>query len=182
MSATLGAGLVLAMNLYIVVNRIFLDTIVAENLKILPDRVSAALGAPASLILPLIIIGALPLLLALTCLSATLQNLLILLFPGWVQLGNSKQQGAAAFGQNMIMFLGLGLASVLCLLPAALLIGIIVAIQWFGFGMPVNAWELPVFGIVAATPVLAASALIVRAGGRVWNNLDPSREVLQGAA
>ncbi len=81
----------------------------------------------------------------------------------------------------MIMFLGLGLASVLCMLPAALLIGIIVAIQWFIFGVPIVAWEFPVFGIVAATPVLAAAALIVRTGGRIWDNLDPSREVLEGS-
>ncbi len=147
----------------------------------MPGGASATLGAPAALILPLIVIGALPLVLALTCLSTALQNLLILLFPGWMQLGGNKQQGAAAFGQNMIMFFGLGLASLLCMLPAALLIGIIIAIQWYAFGVPIVAWEFPVFGIVAATPVVAAAALIVRAGGRIWDDLDPSREVLEGS-
>ncbi len=180
MSAMFGAGLVLAMSLYMAVSRIAPD-IESGGIRLMPERASATLGAPAALILPLIVIGALPLVLALTCLSTALQNLLILLFPGWVQLGSNKQQGAAAFGQNMIMFLGLGLASVLCMLPAALLIGIIVAIQWFIFGVPIVAWEFPVFGIVAATPVLAAAALIVRTGGRIWDNLDPSREVLEGS-
>lgn len=180
MSAMLGAGLVLAMSVYLAINGIA-PNIESGGVRVLPERVSAALGAPAALVLPLIVIGALPLVLALTCLSTTLQNLLILLFPGWVQLGGNKQQGAAAFGQNMIMFFGLGLASLLCMLPAALLIGVIVAIQWFIFGVPVVAWEFPLFGIVAATPVLAAAALIVRAGGRVWDDLDPSREVLEGS-
>ena len=49
------------------------------------------------------------------------------------------------------------------------------------FGVPIVAWEFPVFGIVAATPVVAAAALIVRAGGRIWDGLDPSREVLGGS-
>ena len=179
MSATFGAGLVLAMNLYMAVSRTAPD-IESQGVR-LTERASAALGAPAVLILPLIVIGALPLVLALTCLSTTLQNLLILLFPGWVQLGSAKQQGAAAFGQNMIMFFGLGLASLLCILPAALLIAIIVAIQWFAFRVPIVAWEFPVLGIVAATPVFAAAVLIVRTGGRIWDSLDPSREVLEGS-
>ena len=179
MSAIFGAGLVLAMNLYMAVSRIALD-IESDGVR-LTERASAALGAPAMLILPLIVIGALPLVLALTCLSTALQNLFILLFPGWVQLGSEKQQGAAAFGQNMIMFFGLGLASLLCILPAALLIAIIVAIQWFAFRVPIVAWEFPVLGIVAATPVFAAAGLIVRTGGRIWDSLDPSREVLEGS-
>ena len=180
MSATFGAGLVLAMSLYLAVYRIAPD-IESGGVRILPERAAAALGAPAALILPLIVIGALPLVLALTCLSTTLQNLLILLFPGWVQLGSAKQQGAAAFGQNMIMFFGLSLASLLCILPAALLIAIIVAIQWFAFRVPIVAWEFPVLGIVAAMPVFAAAVLIVRTGGRIWDSLDPSREVLEGS-
>ncbi len=180
MSATFGAGLVLAMSLYLAVYRIAPD-IESGGVRILPERAAAALGAPAALILPLIVIGALPLVLALTCLSTTLQNLLILLFPGWVQLGSKKPQGAAAFGQNMIMFFGLSLASLLCILPAALLIAIIVAIQWFAFRVPIVAWEFPVLGIVAAMPVFAAAVLIVRTGGRIWDSLDPSREVLEGS-
>jgi len=182
MTAMLGAGLMLAMDLFMTVNRISFASVGTNEFRFTPDNAAAALGVPQPLLLPLIVLGAIPLVLAMTCLSTTLQNLLVLLFPGWVQLGSRKQQGAAVFGQNMIMFLGLGLAGLLCLLPAALLIALIVAIQWFVFGVSVVAWEFPVFGIVAATPVFAAVALVVRAGGRVWDNLDPSREVLDGSA
>ena len=181
MSAALGAGLVLAMSLYMAVNRVSFTDITSGGASVLPERASAALGAPAALILPLVVCGALPVVLALTCLAAALQNLLVLVFPGWIQLGSKKQQGAAAFGQNMIMFFGLGLAGLLCMVPASLLIAVILAIQWFAFGLPLVAWEFPVLGVVAATPVLAAAALIVRGGGRVWDDLDPSREVLEGS-
>ena len=176
MSALLGAAIVLAMNFYMAVRGGFFG----ESFRIGPDSLPAALGVPLVLLLPLIIVSALPVLIALTCLAATIQNLMVLLFPGWVQLGKQQQQGAAAFGQNMVMFFGLTLASLLSLLPGALIVAAIVAIQWLGFGIRPLAWEWPIFGIIAATPVAAVAALVVRAGGRVWDNLDPSREVLQG--
>lgn len=180
MTAALGAALVLAMNLYVFVDRTLLASINAEGFT--SYELAEALRAPQSMIVVLIVLGVLPVLAAVTCLSAALQNLLVLLFPGWVHLGNDKQQGAAAFGQNMLMFFGLGLAGILCLLPAALLIGAIVLLQMFVLGVPVTAWEIPVFGIIAATPVFAAVALILRTGGRVWERLDPSQEILEGSS
>jgi hypothetical protein len=182
LTALLGASLVLAMDLFMTVNRVTFANINIESVRSGSENAAAALGVPQPLLVPLILLGAIPIVLAMTCLSTTLQNLLVLLFPDWVQLGNAKQQGAAAFGQNMIMFFGLGLASVLCLLPAALIIAVIVALQTLLFDVPVAGWEFPVFGIIAAVPILAAVALIVRAGGRVWDNLDPSREILESGA
>ena len=134
------------------------------------------------LLLPLSVVGALPLILALTFLATTLQNLLVLTFPGWVQLGSNKQQGAAAFGQNMIMFLGLGLAGLLCLLPAAIIIAVIVLVQTLLFDVPLVAWEFPVFGIIGATPVMAVVALVVRTGGfwlgyRPWTSTSWARPI-----
>jgi len=181
-TALFGAALVLAMDLLMTLQKTVSAAVRDTDLRVLPETVAAGLGVPRPLLLPLVILAIIPLIIALTCLSTTLQNLLVLLFPGWVQLGGGKQQGAAAFGQNMIMFFGLGLAGLLCLLPAALLIAAIVAAQTLLFGIPLVAWEFPVFGIIAATPVMAAVALIVRAGGRVWDNLDPSREILEGSA
>ncbi len=177
-----GAALVLCMDLFLFLESVAAGTPGETGLRILPESAAAGLGIPRALLLPAILLGAMPLILSLTCLSTTLQNLLVLLFPGWVQLGSEKQQGAAAFGQNMIMFFGLGLAGLLCVLPAVLLIGVIIAVQTMLFGLPVVAWEFPVFGIIAATPVMTAVVLIVRAGGRAWNNLDPSREILEGSA
>lgn len=182
LTALLGAGLVLAMDLFMTINGSVLARLNAEGSRLMPAIAAATLGVPQPLLVPLIVLGIIPVVLAMTCLSATVQNLLVLLFPGWVQLGSDKQKGAAAAGQNMIMFLGLGLAGVLCLLPAALIIAIIVAIQTLVFDVSVTGWEFPVFGIIAATPVFAVVALIVRVGGRVWDNLDPPREVLEGSA
>lgn len=180
MTAAVGAAVVLAMDLYLTIDGTLLAELATRNLN--PHTVAASLGVPRALLMTLALLGIVPLLAAMTCLSATLQNLIVLLFPGWVQLGNAKQQGAAAFGQNMLMFFGLGLAGLICLLPAGLLIGAIVLLQRFAFGIPVTAWEFPVFGIIAATPVSAVVAVIVRAGGRVWERLDASQEILEGGS
>ncbi|MHC4830533.1 MAG: hypothetical protein ACYTFT_09300, partial [Planctomycetota bacterium] len=181
MTTLFGAALFLAMDLAITIDRMTINSAAASEARIAPQDAAAYLSVPPVLVVPLIVAGAVPLLIALCCVATTLQNLVTLLFPGWVHLGSDKQQGAAAFGQNMLTFFGQGLAALLCLLPAALLLAIIVAVQWFVFGVPIVAWEFPVFGIIVATPVLAAAALIVHAGGRVWDNLDPSREILAGS-
>lgn len=181
LTALLGAGLVLAMDVFMTINGSALARLDSGGNRLLPASAAATLGVPQPLLVPLILLGLIPVVLALTCLSAAVQNLLVLAFPGWVQLGHDKQKGAAAAGQNIIMVLGLGLASSLCLLPAALIIAIIVALQTLVFDLPVVGWELPVFGIIAATPVFAVVALIVRVGGRVWDKLDPSHELLQGS-
>lgn len=176
MSALLAAALVVSMDIFLMLNPADIS-----DYRLTPEGMAGALGVPRLLLVPLLLLTVMPMVAALTCLATTLQNLLVLLFPGWVQLGNDKQQGAAAFGQNMIMFFGLGLASFLCLLPAALIVAIIVAVQRWIFGVPIVGWELPPLGVVAATPVFAIVALIVRAGGRVWDQLDPSKEILEGA-
>jgi len=180
MSALFGAGLLLAMDLYLTFEGATLAAINREDMAVTPETVAAALGVPQQLLVVLAILGALPFLISMTFMATGLQNLLVLLFPGWVQLGHNKQQGAAAFGQNMVMFLLLGLAGLLCLLPATLLVGAIIALQALALGIPLTAWELPVLGIVAATPVVAVATLIVHIGGRTWERLDPSQEILEG--
>jgi hypothetical protein len=180
MSALFGAGLVVAMDLYLTFEGGTLAAVNQEELRVTPETIAAALGVPQPLLVALVILGVLPLLIALTFMATGLQNLLVLLFPGWVQLGHAKQQGAAAFGQNMVMFLLLGLAGIICLLPATLLVGTIIAVQTLVFGAPLNAWEFPLLGTVAATPVFAVAALIVHIGGGVWDRLDASQEILDG--
>jgi hypothetical protein len=177
----LGAAMLLAVDLAMAFNRVAVFTIATDQVRLTPARVAAALGVPHLLLVPLIVLGILPVVLALAALSATLQNLVVLLFPGWMHLGSDKQQGAAAFGQNMISFLALMLVSTLSLLPGALIIGIIVAVQALWFGVAIVAWELPAFGLIVTVPILATAALVIRAGGRVWDRLDPSQEILAGA-
>ena len=183
LGALAGAALIIAVSLTMTIADLSVDALSEEELRITPDAAAAALGVPAALLLPLLAISAMPISVALTCLAAALQNLVVLLFPGWIQLGTGKRaQGAAAFGQNMLAFFGLSIAILLSLLPAAIIIGILLLIQVFLLDVPIVAWEFPLFGLIAAVPVLVAAGLVVRAGGRVWDRLDASREVLEGAA
>ena len=183
LGALAGAALIIAVSLVMTIADLSVNAMSENGLRITPDGAAEALGVPAALLLPLLAISAMPISVALTCLASALQNLVVLLFPGWIQLGAGKRaQGAAAFGQNMIAFFGLSIAMLLSLLPAAIIIGILLLIQVLLFDVPIVAWEFPLFGLIAVVPVLAAVALVVRAGGRVWDRLDPSREVLEGAA
>ncbi len=183
LGALAGATLIIAVSFVMTITDLSLDTMSEQDLRITPDGAAEALGVPSALLLPLLAISAIPISLALTCLTTALQNLVVLLFPGWMQLGVGKRaQGAAAAGQNMIAFFGLAIAMLLSLLPAAIIIGVLLLIQVFLFDVPIVAWEFPLFGVIAAVPVLVAAGLIVRAGGRVWDRLDPSREILEGAA
>ena len=183
LGALAGAALIIAVSLVMTIAGLSVNAMSEVELRITPDGAAEALGVPGAVLLPLLAISAIPVSVSLTCLATTLQNLVVLLFPGWIQLGAGKRaKGAAAFGQNMIAFFGLSIAMLLALLPAAIIIGIFLLIQIFLLEVPIVAWEFPLFSLIAAVPVLAAAGLIVRAGGRAWDRLNPSREVLEGAA
>jgi hypothetical protein len=131
--------------------------------------------------LPLFLLGAVQVVAAAAVLSSTLQNLTVLLFPGWVHLGMEKMKGAASFGQNLVVFSILSLGMLVCTLPGALMVGLTLLAQWF-WGIPVVAWELPLLGSLGAAPMLVVAAFLMRAGGGLWDRLDPSREILSGAS
>ena len=145
-------------------------------------EVVAELGLAGALSIPLLVLGLLPLLAALSFLTAVLINLVVLYMPGWVQLGARAPRGAAAFGHNLLLSVGLLLSYGIVLGAAALLVGLILFVQLVVLGLPVSAWELPFLGLVAALPAAAAAALGVRLGGVLWEGLDASREVLDHPA
>ena len=153
----------------------------AESSGVLvPAELAASLGVPDLLLIPMALLGALPLLTAIACLSATLQNLLTLLFPSWVQLGPRKTGPAAHMGQGILTMLFLVVAIAIGLLPGSLLVAAALWIQIRFVGIPLTAWEFPVIGLIAALPLLVIVAALVILGGAFWDRLDPSEEILGG--
>ena len=135
-------------------------------------------GVTGPLALPLLVLALLPLAIALSFLTSTLVNLVALYMPGWVPLGPQKAKGAAAFGHNILLSMGLFLVSGIVLGGGALVVTALVLLQSAVLGWPVSTWELPLLGCIAALPAAAAAALGVRLGALLWADLDASREIL----
>ncbi len=138
----------------------------------------ARIGLAGTMTVPLLVLGLLPVAAALSFLTATLINLAVLFMPGWVPLGPHKSKGAAAFGHDMLVSLGLFLCNGIALVAATIVAGTILLVQVFALGLPFSAWEIPFLGLVAALPAAAAVALGLRTGAALWDRLDASREVL----
>ena len=114
-------------------------------------------------------------------LTSTLINLVALFMPGWVPLGPQKAKGAAAFGHNILLSMGLFLVSGIVLGGGALVVALVVLLQTSVLGVPVGTWELPLLGCIGALPAAGAAALGVRLGALLWADLDASREILDSA-
>ncbi|HXO21545.1 MAG TPA: putative ABC exporter domain-containing protein [Thermoanaerobaculia bacterium] len=136
---------------------------------------AAVASAPAALaFVAALLLAGMPLALV----SIALQNVAALLLPGWVPLGMDRRRGPAAMGQHVLV----GLAQLLGMAVAAILpaLAVLAAATIFHLllGIPFTVWELPLFALVAAFPLLVETALLVRAGGALWDRLDPSMEIL----
>jgi len=142
-----------------------------------PD-LAASLGVPYVVLLLLGLAALLPLVAAIAALSATLQNLLALLWPSWIQLGQRRSGSAAHIGQGLLTGLGMMLALALGLLPGAVLVGVGLFIQIQVADIPLNAWELPVMSLIGVIPLAIIIGLLTRFGGVLWDRLDPSAEIL----
>jgi hypothetical protein len=66
----------------------------------------------------------------------------------------------------------------LALIPGGLLVGA-AALAQKGLGIPWSAWAFPLWGVLAAGPQFAMGWFMVQAGGRLWERLDPSQEILE---
>ncbi len=153
--------------------------LLAGNAEMKAD-VAAYLNVHRLALAPLVVIGYLPIALAVTSLTACLENVAALSFPGWVQLGADKKQAASKFGQHMLVFMALSIMLFAGLLPGVLTVGGIVAVQMLIWGVPITAWEFPILGLAGAIPVFAVVFALAVAGGNLWNRLDPSAELLAG--
>lgn len=114
--------------------------------------------------------------------SIALQNLAILLFPGWVPLGYAVPRGTSMFGQNLVVglgrLLGLALGSIAPLLAG----GLLYALLNLALGLRFTPWELPVLAVAVALLYLVEVFLMIRTAGAIWDRLDPSQEILDPVA
>jgi hypothetical protein len=118
-----------------------------------------AIGVAAALVLP-----------ALSLASVALQNALVLMFPAWVSLGNSRARGFEASGQRILTLAGTIVFLGVVALPAAIAGGIL---SWLLSG-PWGAWCLVPGALLASLWIVAEIALACRALGKLYDKLDPS--------
>ena len=152
------------------------------SITLVPPELAASLGVPYVVLLLLGLATLLPPLAAIALLSATLQNLLALAWPSWIQLGRRRSGSAAHIGQGLLTGLGMMVALALGLLPGAVLVGAWLWLQLRVVEIPLIAWELPVLGLLAVIPLVVIVGLLTRFGGVLWDRLDPSAEILSAGA
>lgn len=111
-------------------------------------------------------------------LSTALQNVAALMLPGWVTLGPRARAGSGLAGQRLLLLLGQSLAIAAGLVPALLLVAAAL-LAGSRLGLRPAAWQAPALALLAALPLLVEVGLLVRAGGALWDRLDPSQELLQ---
>ena len=144
------------------------------------QRIAQYLHAHRLALVPLALAAYLPVGLVVALLTASIENVAALTFPGWVRLGTSKKQAASKFGQHMLVFIALSIVIFAGLLPGVLTVAAVVGVQTLVWGVPISAWELPVLGLVGALPIGAVVVALAMFGGHLWDRLDPSAEMLAG--
>lgn len=107
---------------------------------------------------------------AVTGIQLALQNAIVLLFPAWVALANTRARGFEASGQRMLTVLGSGLALALFTLPALASGGIA---AWLLAGV-IGAPSVVIGAVIAAGWLLAEVWWATRFLGGVFDRLDPS--------
>ncbi|MFC1849385.1 hypothetical protein ACFL27_04165 [candidate division CSSED10-310 bacterium] len=116
-----------------------------------------------------------PLITSVSLLYCMLQNLSILLFPGWVAF-SEQNQGLAMTGLSIFMAIMLIVLLLVGLIPGGVIIGCILFVQHL-LNITVPLWEYLVFGLILVTALLGESALLIRFSGRLWDRLDLSQEI-----
>jgi ABC-2 type transport system permease protein len=119
--------------------------------------------------------GLLALLLAVTvlpplcALAVAIQNTLVLLYPGWVRVGEHGSGGMEAIGQNLLTLVGSLLLLALCAIPPLLVAGAV--------GGPLvllsTTLAVPAALLAAAAAVSAEVWLLSRWLGRLYDRTDP---------
>ena len=136
------------------------------------------MGVPTGLATVLVFASFLPMAATVSFFSSALQNLATLFVPAWMAHTADRTRGVAALGRRMLSSTALGLALLSASIPSALLVGAAAGVQWW-LGIPWSAWAFPLWGVLAAAPLLALGWLIVQVAGRLWERLDPSQEILE---
>ena len=97
-----------------------------------------------------------------------IHNVVALIFPAWVPLGNQRPRGLDAMGQRLIMLGGTWLLLILSTLPGAIVGGIV----WFALQRFVGPAALVPAAIVCAVIVGIEVLLATEAIGPVYERLD----------
>jgi ABC-2 type transport system permease protein len=126
----------------------------------------------------LVLAGAVPLLAGASFAASALQNLATLFIPAWMLKTPDANKGIAAFGRNLIVGPAIFFGFVLVLLPGAVLLGLALLAQRVA-GIAWSAWEIPLWGLLAAAPLAATGGILVFLASRLWAHLDPSAELLE---
>ncbi len=124
------------------------------------ERISVALGA--ALVLP-----------CLGLIGILVQNAVVLLLPGWMNIGRENQRGIEAMGQRLISGIGTMLSLLIAAIPAALLF----LATWFAGHWLIGVAIIPVAALIAALGLLAEAAIGILWLGRLFDRFDPSKEL-----
>ena len=151
-----------------------------EDVVLVSDT-AAALGTTPLGVLVTALLTLIPLVATVATLSATLQNLVALVWPSWVQLGRRRAGSAAHIGQGLITSLGLMVAMTIGLLPGVIVSSTWLLVQIQVLDVALGAWQLPLLGLLTAAPLAAIIAVLIRFGGLLWDRVDPSAELLNTA-
>ncbi|MEO6463279.1 MAG: hypothetical protein ABIP29_09405, partial [Candidatus Eisenbacteria bacterium] len=115
-------------------------------------------------------LAALLLLPTLTLAQVALQNAIVLVFPAWVALGNSRARGFEASGQRMLTLFGSAAVLAVGTLPAVVTGGVVTWLLTEALG----ATSLVLGAVVATAWMVAEVAVVARYLGGVLDRLDPS--------
>ena len=137
-----------------------------------------AMGVGALGFALLLLAGVVPLLAGASFATSALQNLATLFIPAWMIKAPDANKGIAAFGRNLIVAPAIFLGFVLVLVPGAVLLGAALIVQQLA-GVAWSAWEFPLWGLLAAAPLVATGGVLVALAGHLWARLDPSAELLE---
>jgi len=146
---------------------------------IVPDDLAAKVGIGSALFPWVVVVSAAPLLVSVAAFASSLECLAALAFPGWLISFDRHRGDPAAFGNRILVVVGFGILMMFAVVPVAMTLGIVVLIH-AGLHLPFLAWELPFLGLLAASPIVLETYLVIRGAGKLWVNIDPSQELLEG--
>ena len=149
----------------------------ATELHLLP-RSGELLGVPNMVAAVLLLLACIPIAAAASFVSSAVQNVGVMMMPAWMAHSVDRSRGVAAFGQRLLTSFAIGLAFVIALIPSALLVGLALLVQR-SLGIPFSAWELPLWGILAAIPPCFLGWFLLRFAAVLWERLDASAELLE---
>jgi hypothetical protein len=145
-----------------------------------PDQVEAV-GVPAGLLLPLLVVSLLPVTVGIAFVSSALETLTAMLFPGWLLMAERQKGDPAAIGQKILYGFGFMIAMAIGLVPGAVMVGLVLLAQHF-LGLTPTPWQLLPMSLVAAAPLVLEGLGLIWLAGRLWDRMDASEEILEGLA